>query len=145
MMQKTFNFKGPCDGLKHYMLPLPKRLEDAILLNIERSQYFLLHGGRKSGKSTFFHTLANQLNASGKYVALCFSLKAPELENTTLENIAASMPAIIYRSSQQYLEEAYRPAPPAEEHATLWGSYVSNWTRSLPKPLILLIDDRTTW
>lgn len=140
-MQKTFNFQGPCDALKHYMLPLAMHLEQGILRNIERNQYFLLHGAPKSGKSTVFRTLAKQLNESGNYVALCFSLKAPELENHTLESVSAAMLAIIYRNSQQDLAEVYRPVAPTKKDSLLWGHYVANWTRSLSKPLILLIDD----
>src|SRR5687768_7836161 len=71
-MPRKFNVAGPCQPDIHYMLPPLRRLPDVVRLVEDRS-YFVLHAPRQVGKTTALLTLAQELTASGSYVALVVS------------------------------------------------------------------------
>jgi hypothetical protein len=71
--QKIFNTAGVCIPAEHYMLPVLPRIPDIDDM-VEGEFYFILHAPRQSGKTTFIQTLADKINADGKYYALCCSL-----------------------------------------------------------------------
>jgi hypothetical protein len=56
------------------MLPVIPRLPGVGAM-IEDESYFILHGPRQSGKTTFIKTLANNINSEGRYYALFCSLQ----------------------------------------------------------------------
>ena len=72
---RYFNTAGPCDEVRHYMVPAEPRLPDARRL-IDQGQYFVVHAPRQTGKTTTLRSLARTLTAEGRYAALHFSCEA---------------------------------------------------------------------
>ncbi|MDR2301945.1 MAG: AAA-like domain-containing protein [Deltaproteobacteria bacterium] len=77
---KVFNTVGPCEPLKHYMVPVLPRQREVIDL-IDGEYYFVLHAPRQSGKTTFLKAITNQINSEGIHYAFNCSLEA--LDNTS--------------------------------------------------------------
>lgn len=73
-MTRWFNVAGPCNPTDHYMLSATARLPDVMRLIAQKS-YFVLHAPRQTGKTTAMLTLAQELTASGQYVAALLSLE----------------------------------------------------------------------
>jgi hypothetical protein len=81
---KKFNTSGPCDPLKHYMLPALPRLPDIQNL-IEWEEYFILQAPRQSGKTTVMRAATKKINQGNSYYALYCSLA--QLQTITDENM----------------------------------------------------------
>ena len=63
-MSKTFNTAGPSLPQRHYMVPSLQRLPDIGRL-VDQGRYFVLHGPRRSGKTTALFEAADRLNDEG--------------------------------------------------------------------------------
>jgi hypothetical protein len=72
-MPRSFNTAGPCRAQYDYMLPPAERLAKVLCL-IEGQQYFVVHGPRRTGKTTALLALAGELTASGRFVSVPVSL-----------------------------------------------------------------------
>ena len=68
-MPRRFNVAGPCKPDIHYMLPAAARVPLARRLVADQN-YFVIHAPRQSGKTTAMTNLAQELTASGEYVAV---------------------------------------------------------------------------
>jgi hypothetical protein len=73
-MRRYFNNAGPCKADLHYMLSPVDRLPELMAL-IEQQGYFIIHAPRQTGKTTAMMALAQELTASGDYVAIVLSLE----------------------------------------------------------------------
>ena len=73
-MPRRFNVAGPCKPDIHYMLPAAARVPLARRLVADQN-YFVIHAPRQSGKTTAMTNLAQQLTASGDYVAVLVSVE----------------------------------------------------------------------
>jgi len=73
-MPKWFNTAGPCKSDIHYMLSPTERLPELKQL-IAQQNYFVIHAPRQTGKTTAMLALAQELTASGNYIAVLFSLE----------------------------------------------------------------------
>jgi hypothetical protein len=74
-LPKEFNIFGPCNPLKHYMLPALPRLPEVNAL-IKGEKYFVLHAPRQSGKTTSIKAFVIEINEDGQYYAAYRSLEA---------------------------------------------------------------------
>lgn len=141
---RFFNTGGPCNPDDHYMLPATQRLE-AFEVNelIQQKHYFVVHAPRQVGKTTAMHGLADQLNASGEYVAIVLSLET-----------GAAFPQQPLAAEQAILTNwriTIKTQLPPEFHPPVWfpdgfgggliGTYLSDWSLALPKPLVVLLDE----
>ena len=73
-MARWFNIGGPCIEADNYMLSAMDRLPEVASL-VRKSQYFVVHAPRQSGKTTAFLLFANETNAKGEAVAMYCSLE----------------------------------------------------------------------
>ncbi|NCC36875.1 MAG: ATP-binding protein, partial [Chloroflexia bacterium] len=73
-MPRRFNVAGPCKPELHYMLPAAARVPLARRL-VADFNYFVIHAPRQTGKTTSMIALAQELTASGAYVAALVSVE----------------------------------------------------------------------
>lgn len=73
-MPRHFNIAGPCKPDIHYMLSPLARIPRVMAL-VEQQSYFAIHAPRQIGKTTAMMALAQELTASGDYVAVLVSVE----------------------------------------------------------------------
>jgi AAA ATPase domain len=139
---RYFNTTGPCVPERHYMLPAAARLPEALPL-IERSQYFVVHAPRQTGKTTTLNALARQLSAEGRHVALRFSCESAQAagddygaaELQVLEAIRAVAEAQL--PPERLPPDPWPDAPPG----TRLAAALRDWAAVCPLPLVLFFDE----
>jgi hypothetical protein len=140
-MSRHFNTAGPCDPIKHYLVPPEPRLPEAREL-IDQQGYFVLHAPRQTGKTTTLRALAKTLTAEGRYAALHFTCEEASVAG---ENYGAAMRAILYAlrtAAEQRLPAEIQPPPfPAAPDEQLLGAALSAWAHTCPRPLVLFFDE----
>ncbi|MEY4135777.1 MAG: hypothetical protein RL386_2127, partial [Bacteroidota bacterium] len=114
-----------------------------ILRLIEAEQYFLIHAPRQTGKTTFLHQLAHRLNREGDYVAVVCSLESAGYPSITVEDANESFIRSIHRMADYFLDPSLMPPDPVHfpKHTHIFGQYLTEWCKALPKPLVLLLDE----
>jgi hypothetical protein len=126
------------------MLPPEPRLPEARPL-VEAGQYFIVHAPRQTGKTTALSTLAQDLTAQGRQVALMISCEraaaagddyaAAELQLLdALRNEATK----VRRLSAEWLPPD--PWPAADPGSRLFNG-LQDWALKCPLPLALLFDE----
>ncbi|WP_323379098.1 ATP-binding protein [Pyxidicoccus xibeiensis] len=123
------------------MLPALRRLPEVQRL-IEQKGYFVVHAPRQAGKTTALRSLAQELNASGKYVAALVSM---EVGAAFPEDIGAAESAVLesWRDSligqlpDELLPPPFQDAPPGSRI----GSALTAWAASAPRPLVVFLDE----
>ncbi|MFC4912490.1 hypothetical protein [Actinomadura gamaensis] len=139
---KVFNTAGPCVPGKHYMLDPLARLPRAQRL-AEQGSYFVVHGPRQSGKTTLLTLLAQALNATGRYAALCFSWETA----ARVEDVAAipgHLLAAMRDAAEDYgLPDACLPPDPWPDapYPRVLVRALSSWAAKSLLPLVLLCDE----
>ena len=118
-------------------------LYDDIYRLIEAEQYFVLHAPRQTGKTTFLHSLAHRLNKEGQFVATVCSLESAGYPSISVEDANESFVRSMHRTAALFLDEAAMPPDPAtyQKSNGLLQTYLTDWCRALPKPLVLLLDE----
>ena len=140
---RFFNTAGPCNPDFHYMLPATERLAGENLQQlIAQQSYFILHAPRQTGKTTAMLELARQLTASGNYAALLVTM---EVGAAFPDDIDAAEQAILgsWRDDIAFQLPA-ELAPPVWEEAPAGqriAAALSLWARSIPRPLVIFIDE----
>ncbi len=140
-MPKWFNTAGPCKPDIHYMLPPLARLPNLDRL-IAQQGYFVLHAPRQTGKTTAMLTLAQQLTASGQYAAIMVSAEVGAAFPTDLAGAEKAILASWHNQAENRLPPTLQPPIWAD---TTPGqgiqSALQTWAKSLPLPLVVLIDE----
>ena len=146
-MEKWFNIAGPCIAAEHYMLPATERLPEVAQL-IRRSQYFVIHAPRQSGKTTAILQFVQDLNASGDYAALYCSLET--LQNVTdVREAIAGIKAVLSMhigmtpalgGLADEMEEL-RKSSASDEPATALQKFLSAFAAKAGKPLVIFFDE----
>ncbi|MGA5757779.1 AAA family ATPase [Nonomuraea bangladeshensis] len=143
---KFFNTAGPCDPMRHYMLPLTPQLLQVREL-IERDRYFALHAPRQTGKTTALRSLESELNAEGDTAALMFSC---ETARTTGDDYAAAEEILLHKLRRaadlsRLPEELLPPDPwPQVAPGSRFGAALSEWCRRSPRRVVLILDEIDT-
>jgi DNA polymerase III delta prime subunit len=142
-MQKFFNTTGFCNPADHYMVDPLRGLGQSVLTLIGLKQYFILHAPRQTGKTTFLHALAHQLNRERQYVAAVCSLEAAGYASIGVEAANEVFIRSLHRTAQLFLSGTELPPNPAvyERSPTAFGQYLTDWSRSQQKPVVLLLDE----
>ncbi len=100
------------------MLPAEPRLPGARE-RVERSQYFVVHAPRQTGKTTSLMALARDLTAAGKHVALVASC---EVAKTTEDDVGAAGRAILDRvAAAARLARLAPERPPSRSPPRTWS------------------------
>jgi hypothetical protein len=143
-MPRHFNIAGPCKPDIHYMLSPLARIPRVMGL-IEQQSYFVIHAPRQVGKTTAMMALAQELTASGRYVAVLVSVE----EADAFPHDIGAAEATILRS---WYENATDRLPP-ELAPTLADrvepgqgirSALRNWSKTATRPLVIFIDEIDT-
>jgi hypothetical protein len=137
-----FNTNGPCIAGKHYMLPPERRLGRVMEL-IDQGDYFTLHAGRQTGKTTCARWLCAHYNAGERYRAIWVDIQTareqpdPVRAFTTLLN---DLDGAVKRA----LPELGLPPARArllEDPATAVLGYLQDLAARCPRPLVVLFDE----
>jgi hypothetical protein len=139
---RYFNTAGVCLPAKHYMLPPEPRIPDARRL-IDDWQYFIVHAPRQTGKTTTLETLARNLTAEGRHVALRVSCEQAGEVGDDLTAASTEILDAIRRAAGQNLPVRFRPPDPwpdAPQGAQIFGA-LQDWAVACPLPLVLLFDE----
>lgn len=138
-MPRWFNIAGPCTD-NHYMLPVLRRLPTIRRL-IDRSSYFVLHAPRQVGKTTALLSLARELNAEGRYLAVLLSMEV----GAAFADIGAAELAILdawRRAARSRLGAADQPPVwPDASPGTRIGAALEHWARTAGRPLVVFLDE----
>ena len=138
---RFFNTAGPCVAEDHYMLPASERLPGVRRL-VDRKGYFVLHAPRQSGKTTTVLELAKELTAEGTYAAVVVSA---EVGAPFPDDPGAAERAILggwrTRASVRLPKELQPPPWPEAGAGGLIGAALDAWTRAIPRPLVLFVDE----
>ena len=142
---RFFNTAGPCRPEDHYMLFPVERLGASVNVQrlIEQKAYFVLHAPRQTGKTTTMQTLAQELTATGGYIAVLLSVEVGAIFN---DNPEAAEHAILNEWS-----DAIQYQLPADLHPSTWqpnavggrliGDFLGEWASAAPLPLVIFLDE----
>ena len=140
-MPRRFNVAGPCKPDIHYMLPAAARVPLARRLVADQN-YFVIHAPRQSGKTTAMTNLAQELTASGEYVAVLLSV---EVGSPFSDQPGKAEAAILgeWRTSAQIRlpTDLWPPQWPAADEGQRIRAALSAWAAAAPRPLVLFIDE----
>ncbi len=140
-MPRRFNVAGPCKPELHYMLPAAARVPQARRL-VADFNYFVIHAPRQTGKTTSMIELAQQLTASGEYVAALVSVEVGAAFN---DDPGAAELAILNNwrlaINAQLPLDLRPPTWPEAEPGTRIGAALQAWTQAAPRPLVLFVDE----
>ena len=133
-MPRRFNVAGPCKPELHYMLPAAARVPRARRL-VADFNYFVIHAPRQTGKTTSMIALAQELTASGAYVAALVSVEVGAAFNS---DPGAAELAILdsWRLDimAQLPTELRAPDWPEAEPGTRIRTALQAWAQVAPRP-----------
>jgi hypothetical protein len=140
-MPRWFNTAGPCRLDKHYMLPPLVRLPKVARL-IDQENYFVIHAPRQIGKTTAFLALAEQLNATKKYVSAVLSVEigvpfGDDIGVAEMAILAAWRDTLAFCLPPELQPPDWSDAPAGQRisHA------LQKWSQNSPLPLVIFIDE----
>jgi hypothetical protein len=140
-MKRFFNVSGLCIPDRHYMVDPLRGLNEIILELIRNEYYFTIHAPRQTGKTTLLRALMNQINADGNRICLYFSVETAGYRSITVDEANRNINKAIVESAKSFLPEGYWPNHLEKAGEMSFKDFVMQWSRDLPKALVLLIDE----
>jgi len=140
-MKRFFNVTGLCNPERHYMVDPLRGLNNTILELIQNEYYFTIHAPRQTGKTTLLRALMDQINAEGSRICLYFSVETAGYRSITVDDANKNINRAIVESAKSFLPEEYWPKHFDKAGEMAFKDFVTQWTRDLPKALVLLIDE----
>ena len=137
-MKKFFNVTGFCNPEDHYMIDPLRGLNEQIVKLIKDKYYFTMHAPRQSGKTTMLHSLMHKINGEGENICLVFSLESAGYKSIPVSGANKNIIEAILQSASEFLPKEYQPL--GIKARTMKG-FLVDWTKKLPKPLVLLVDE----
>jgi DNA polymerase III delta prime subunit len=140
-MPRVFNTAGPCLAGKHYMIPPGRRLGQVRFL-IDGEYYFVIHAPRQTGKTTLLRNLSRELTGEGKYAAVTISLES-FVQNDVDRSLPRIARHIAARAEEQLPGEIVPTRPEAGklDPETALRTFLGNWARECPRPLVVFFDE----
>ena len=147
---RHFNTEGPVKADEHYCIPPLERVDlDEILRLVEWKTYLVLHAPRQTGKTSLLKALADRLNAQGKFHCLYINVEPAQADRG---DVGGAMTTVLYELSERATEtfgyesvQTLRDEVLAHQSPTMaLNLLLRRWTVSLPKPLVLLVDEIDT-
>ncbi|MEP7124227.1 MAG: AAA family ATPase [Byssovorax sp.] len=140
-MKRRFNVSGPCIASMHYMIPAERRLPEAPSL-VDQLGYIVVHAPRQTGKTTALIALARDLTASGRYAAVLSSCEEGQASGDDFGSAQRAILGELSRRAASELPPELRPPPLSlSGDEGLVATYLEDWARSCPRPLVLLLDE----
>ena len=145
-MEKFFNTAGPNILADNYTIDPLSRLDlEDLLLLIRQKRYFVLHAPRQTGKTSCLLALRDYLNASGQYIAVYANVEGGQamrnnivsVIRATCDTLAEEIRHIVKSDLPLTLRDEVRQI----EAASMLSTYLSRLSGSLPKPLVLMLDE----
>jgi len=140
-MPRRFNVAGPCKPELHYMLPAAARVRPARRL-VADFNYFVIHAPRQTGKTTSMIALAQELTASGAYVAALVSVEVGAAFNSDPGAAELAILGEWRRALSVRLPDDLQPPPwPAADPGARIGAALQSWAKAAPRPLVVFVDE----
>lgn len=145
-MERFFNTAGPNIPEDNYTIDPLTRLDlDDILTLIRQKRYFVLHAPRQTGKTSCLLALRDYLNAKGDYICVYANVEGGQASRNNVENVVVSTIDTIVREARLIIKDidmrAIRDDVQREGIDSRLSSFLSRLSESLPKPLILFLDE----
>jgi hypothetical protein len=124
------------------MLPADERLPQARSL-AEQGRYFVVHAPRQTGKTTAMNSLAGELTASGRCVALRFSCEEGEPAGDDYGAAEVQVLNAIRQAANVFLPAEFRPPVPWPDAppGTRLSQGLMDWAVACPLPVVLIFDE----
>ena len=145
-MERFFNTAGPQIIEDNYTIdPLSRFDLEDILVLIRQKRYFVLHAPRQTGKTSCMLALRDYLNEHGDYIVVYANVEGGQsLRNnvdgvirSTVDTIAREMRIVVGNDRLDKLRDDAK----AIDTGSMLTDYLSHLSQSLPKPLVLIIDE----
>ena len=142
-MGRFFNTAGPCVAADHYIIDPLSRLSRVRQL-IDDKRYFILHAPRQTGKTTTMLGIMEALNQEEKYVALYINVEPAQAVGQDVLAANDIFVSAIADTARVFLPKEYWPSKDllvGRRSANRFQSFLQAWCETLPKPLVLFIDE----
>ena len=144
-MERFFNTAGPQTPDSYTINPLSRFDLDDVLMLIRQQRYFVLHAPRQTGKTTCMIALRDYLNKVGDYIAVYVNVEAGQAKRNDVDgvirgvcdNLAEEFRGIIKSDLPLQLRDEVRHIEPS----SMLSTYLRRLAESLPKPIVLFIDE----
>ena len=140
-MKRFFNVTGLCNPKDHFMVDPLRGLDETIVRLIDNKYYFTIHAPRQTGKTTLLRALMDQINTDGNRICLYFSVETAGYRSISINDANKNINRAIVESAKSFLPVEYLPKHSDMAGEMSFKDFVSQWTRELPKTMILLIDE----
>ena len=144
---KFFNTAGPIQSDIHYNVnPLTRINLDEVIELIQQQKYFILHAPRQTGKTSCLLALWDYLNEQGDYIAVYANVEAGQAARNNIEEVVKGVCQRISNELRLVLgsrlpNDIYKEAASESAYNELLTNFLTQLTASLPKPLVLFIDE----
>ena len=145
-MERFFNTAGPQIPEDNYCIdPLSRFDLDDILDLIRQKRYFVLHAPRQTGKTSCMLALRDYLNERRDYICVYANVEAGQTARNNVDAVVRATIDTITREARLILknnvaDDARNSVKEIEETSRL-SDYLSQLSQSLPKPLVLILDE----
>ena len=116
-----------------------------MLTLIQQQRYFVLHAPRQTGKTSCMLALRDYLNQTGDYIAIYANIEGGQASRNDVQSVVKSTVDIITREVVLTLNdekfEQVRDSVQTEGRDSMLSTFLTKLSRSLPKPLVLIIDE----
>ena len=145
-MERFFNTAGPFKTDLHYYIDQLKRLDlKEVLMLIRQQKYFVMHAPRQTGKTSCMLALRDYLNARNDYIAVYATVEggqasrnnAPSVVRSTIDTLAEEFRGVVGIDLPLQIRDEVRQVEPG----LMLSTYLRRLAESLPKPIILVIDE----
>ena len=145
-MERFFNTAGPIKTDLHYYIDPLKRLDlEEVLMLIRQQKYFVMHAPRQTGKTSCMLALRDYLNAQDDYIAVYANVEggqasrnnAPSVVRSTIDTLAEQFRGVVGSDLPLQIRDEVRQVEPG----SMLSTYLRRLAESLPKPIILVIDE----
>ena len=145
-MERFFNTAGPNNPELEYTVdPLSRFDLDELLMLIRQHKYFVLHAPRQTGKTSCLLALRDYLNAREDYICVYANVEGGQASRNRVENVVVSTIDTIVREAQLIIKDVnireIRNEVQQDGIDSRLSNFLSKLSQSLPKPLILFIDE----
>ena len=145
-MERFFNTAGPNRPKEQYTIdPLSRFDLDDMLMLIRQKKYFVLHAPRQTGKTSCMLALRDYLNQHGDYIAVYANVEGGQAYRNNVTKVVGATCDIIAQEARLILHD---PMPEQilkkikkEKADVMLTQYLTALSESLPKPLVLFIDE----
>ena len=145
-MERFFNTAGPQKPEDNYTIDPLRRLDlEEVTTLIRQQRYFVLHAPRQTGKTSCLLALRDYLNRQGDYICIYANVEGGQGWRNDIQKVVAATCQTIAREAQLILKNdipaKIRDEVKLTEAESMLSAFLSSLSSSLPKPLVLLIDE----